>query len=116
MKRHWILHGLKIAVVVLAGAAALSLAVMALWNWLIPPVIGWRTIDFWQALGLLVLTRILFGFRAGFGHRMHWRGRMAERWARMSPEEREKFRAGMHARCGHHGASSSAVEEGGPKA
>jgi hypothetical protein len=34
----------------------------------------------------------------------------------MSPEEREKFRAGMHARCGHHGASSSAVEEGGPKA
>jgi hypothetical protein len=33
---------------------------------------------------------------------MRWRGRMAERWERMTPEEREKFRAGMHARCGHH--------------
>jgi len=70
----------KIAVMVLVGVTALTVIVMALWNWLVPPVIGWKTIDFWQALGLLVLTRILFGFRAGFGYRMHWRGRMAERW------------------------------------
>jgi hypothetical protein len=118
MRGNRIVRGLKIAVVVLVGVTALTLVVMALWNWLVPPVIGWKTIDFWQALGLLVLTRILFGFRAGFGfgHRMHWRGRMAERWARMSPEEREKFRDGMRGRCGHHGASSPAAEEGGPKA
>ena len=42
-----------------------SQVVMSLWNWLVPSVIGWKTIDFWQALGLLVLSRVLFGLRAG---------------------------------------------------
>ena len=102
MGRYWIWRGLKIAFFVAVVAAALSFAVMTLWNWLVPAVVGWKTIDFWQALGLLVLSRLLFGLRAGFGYRMHWRGRMAERWERMTPEEREKFRAGMRARCGHH--------------
>jgi hypothetical protein len=102
MNGYWIFRGLKIALVVALGVIALSFVVMALWNWLVPAVIGWKAIDFWQALGLLVLSRILFGFRVGFGFRGHGRGRMAERWARMSPEEREKFREGMRGRCGHH--------------
>ncbi len=38
--------------------------VLHLWNWLLPPLFGWRQITFWQALGLLALCRILFG---GFG-------------------------------------------------
>jgi hypothetical protein len=103
MKGRWIARGLKILVLVVIAVAAFSYVVMQLWNWLVPAVIGWKAIDFWQALGLLVLTRLLFGLRAGFGfgHRMHWRGRMAERWERMTPEEREKFREGMRARCGH---------------
>ena len=97
----WLARGLKIALVVTVAAALMSLGVMALWNWLVPTVIGWKAIDFWQALGLLVLARLLFGLRFGwgFGHRMHWRGRMSERWQRMTPEEREKFRGGMRARC-----------------
>jgi hypothetical protein len=112
MKGRWIAHGLKVLLVALVAVTAFSFVVMGLWNWLVPAVIGWKAIDFWQALGLLVLTRLLFGFRAGFGfgHRMHWRGRMAERWERMTPEEREKFRAGMHHRCGHrrHGPPEAA--------
>jgi hypothetical protein len=102
MKRYWILRALKIALFVALGAALFSLIVMSLWNWLIPPVIGWKAVDFWQALGLLLLARILFGGRPrfGFGYGMHWRGRMAERWQRMTPEEREKFREGMRSRCG----------------
>ena len=32
--------------------------VMRLWNWLLPPLFGWRVVTFWQALGLLVLCRI----------------------------------------------------------
>jgi hypothetical protein len=82
----------------------LSYVVMRLWNWLIPPVFGLHLIGYWQALGLLVLSKILFG---GFGRRwgggwrgMHWRRRMMERWAQMTPEEREKFRAAMQTRCG----------------
>ncbi len=72
--------------------------VMHLWNWLLPPLFGWKALGFWQALGLLVLCRILFG---GLGHGgpgghgdggRRWRGRCRN----MSPEEREKFRQAMH--------------------
>ena len=79
--------------------------VMRLWNWLMPGLFGWHMIGFWQALGLLILCKILFGgFRGGSGRRMHWRGRMRERWERMTPEEREKFRQSMGGRhCGPFG-------------
>jgi Ca2+/H+ antiporter, TMEM165/GDT1 family len=75
--------------------------VMRLWNWLLPSLFGWHQINFWQAIGLLALCRILFG---GFGRhgagRSNFRRRMAERRERMTPEERERFRQGMRARCG----------------
>jgi hypothetical protein len=75
--------------------------VMYLWNWLLPALFGWRMITFWQALGVLILCRILFG---GFGGHRHGRGRrMADRWRHMTPEERERFRQGMRARCGSEG-------------
>ena len=65
--------------------------VMHLWNWLLPPLFGWRTLTFWQALGLLVLCRVLFGGLGGHGpgpgrHR---------RCRKITPEEREKFRQAM---------------------
>jgi hypothetical protein len=75
--------------------------VMLLWNWLLPPLFGWPEITFWQALGLLVLCRILFG---GFGchgpRRSGWRRRMEERCENMTPEERERFRQRMRERWG----------------
>jgi hypothetical protein len=75
--------------------------VLHLWNWLLPPLFGWRQITFWQALGILVLCRILFG---GFGHhgsgRSHFRRRMQERCEHMNPEERERFRQAMRAGWG----------------
>jgi hypothetical protein len=77
--------------------------VRLLWNWLLPPLFGWRLISFWQALAILVLCRILFGghgfhgrSRSGWG----WRRRMHERWENMTPEERERFRQKMQGRCG----------------
>lgn len=84
----------------LVAALALSFVAMSLWNWLMPPIFGLHLITFWQALGLLVLSRLLVGgFRGRWGGGMHWRGRMMERWAQMSPEERDKLRAGMQRRC-----------------
>jgi hypothetical protein len=75
--------------------------VMHLWNWLLPTLFGWRQINFWQAFGLLVLCRILFGGFGGHGSpRSNVRRRMAERWDRLTPEEREKFRQSMGGRCG----------------
>ena len=88
--------------------------VMHLWNWNLPAVFGWRQITFWQAIGLLALCRILFGgfglggggHRSGSRRRMEGRirervrERMNERWEQMTPEERERFREGMHGRGG----------------
>ena len=75
--------------------------VLHLWNWLVPQLFGWRQLTFWQALGLLLLCRILFG-----GHgwrnssRSHMRRRMAERWDQMTPEERERMRQSWRGRWG----------------
>ena len=110
MRGRWFLRGLKFLVFAVAFAVLLGFVVMRLWNVLTPPIFGWHMITFWQAVGLLVLSRILFGGlrRGGWGPGMHWRRRMMERWEQMTPEEREKFRAGMRGRCGPFGSAASA--------
>ena len=75
--------------------------VKLLWNWLLPPLFGWRQLTFWQAIGLLALCRILFGGSGMMsGRRMAFRRRMDGRWGQMSPEERERMRQRMLERCG----------------
>ncbi len=108
MRRHWILRGIKILAIVVIAATALSFVVMRLWNHLMPAIFGLHAIDFCQALGLLILSKILFGgFHGRPGCSMRWRERMMDRWDQMTPEEREKFRAGLRGRCGPFGSSSS---------
>lgn len=75
--------------------------VMLLWNAILPDLVEVNPISYWQAVGLLLLCRILFGnFRkGGFGppkgrhqpqfKRHYWR----EKWERMSPEERAEMKA-----------------------
>jgi len=73
-------------------------AVSALWNWLMPPIFGVRAVTYWQALGLLVLSWILFrGFR-GPSMARSWRHDLRSRWRRMTPAEREEFIQGLRAR------------------
>ena len=75
--------------------------IMHLWNWLLPPLFGWRQVTFWQAFGLLALCRILFGGVSGRGFgRSNFRRRISERCDQMTPEEREKFRQGVRSRWG----------------
>jgi len=78
--------------------------VMRLWNWLVPMLFGLRQITFWQAIGILALCRILFGshgFRGSrSGVRRRIQERVAERYASMTPEERERFRQSWRGRCG----------------
>ncbi|HEY7215175.1 MAG TPA: hypothetical protein VIC28_11130 [Thermoanaerobaculia bacterium] len=79
--------------------------VRLLWNWLLPPLFGWREVGFWQALGLLALCRILFGGSGWRGSmrgsmRSHMRRHMEDRCATMTPEERERFRQRMRERWG----------------
>ena len=68
MRKKWIfLAPVMIAIFVAIGGQV----VQHLWNWLLPELFGWRQITFWQAVGLLALSRILFG-GGGFGGRgMH---------------------------------------------
>ena len=89
--------------------------VMRLWNWLVPMLFGLRQITFWQAIGILALCRILFGAHGFRGPmrsnvRRRMRERMEERYAAMTPEERERFRQSWRGRCGF---GPSAGEEPG---
>jgi hypothetical protein len=95
---------LKVIAFVLFFVAVGGLVVMNLWNWLIPAIFGLKVISFTEALGLLVLSKILFGgFRGGGGwggNRMHfWKDKMIERMKNMSPEDRERMKAKWG---GHH--------------
>jgi hypothetical protein len=97
MRKHWMHKGLKFVLIAAVAIAVFSFVVMNLWNWLMPALFGRPLITFWQALGLLVLSRILLGGfhgRHGPPH-WYWRRRIMERWEQMTPEEREKFRQGM---------------------
>ncbi len=89
----------KIGVLVVLGVAALGWVVMALWNWLIPALfVGVKEIDYVQAMGVLLLSKILFGgFRGHCGGHSKWH---QHRWEKMTPEEREKFQTGMRGCCG----------------
>jgi hypothetical protein len=100
MRERRALRFLKVAAIVIVAVTVFGFVVSHLWNGLMPVLFGLRAITFWQAIGLIVLGRLLFG---GFGPRFGgapWRRHMAERWERMTPEEREKFREGMRGRCG----------------
>jgi hypothetical protein len=85
--------------------------VRLLWNWLLPPLFGWRQISFWQALGILALCRILFGGLGVHGSgRSGLRRRMEERCAPLTPEERERFRQRIRERFGFGPTTSESKE------
>ena len=86
--------------------------VLQLWNWLLPQLFGWRPITFWQALGILLLCRILFGgFRLHGSGRSNFRRRMQERCERMTPEERERFRQRIRERFGFGPSTGESKEQ-----
>ena len=98
-RRFWVARAIFIPLAIAAGIFIFGSIVMLLWNGILPAVFGIGTITFWQALGILVLSKILFSsFRGGNWHRHHrydWRNR----WMHLSPEEREKMRAEWKERC-----------------
>jgi len=110
MRGHWFLKILKFILFAMLFLLVFSFVVMWLWNWLMPALFGWHVITFWQALGVLLLSKILFGgFRGGPHRHWGWRRRMFERWEQMTPEEREKFRESMRSRCGPFGSAAGST-------
>ncbi|MDR0811591.1 MAG: hypothetical protein LBN23_04905 [Paludibacter sp.] len=83
-----------------AFVAAFGYVVMLLWNWLVPTVIGWNAVSYWQALGLLVLSKIFFGFGGlHFGNKRGHKNALRERWQKMTEEERQEFMQHRHFGC-----------------
>ena len=71
-KRNWFVIAPLALIGITAVALLFGLIVMWLWNAILPPLLGVHMLtSFWQALGLLVLSRILFGgfFKGGSRHR-----------------------------------------------
>jgi len=91
MRRPW--RKLAFVAIAVIAVAALGAIVMALWNTLMPGLFGLRALSFWQALGLLLLSRVLFGRFGRPGGPWGMRRHMMERWAQMTPQERERLRA-----------------------
>jgi hypothetical protein len=86
-------------VLFIAGGLLMGGVVMLLWNAILVPVVHVGAITFLQGLGLLVLSRILFGgFRGGpwGGHRG---GPWKDKWRSMSEEERLQMKAAWKDRC-----------------
>lgn len=95
----------------------LSYIVMLLWNNLLPDILHVSSITYWQAMGILVLSKILFGFggRGGRGGAPWMRHKM-ERFKNMSPEEQQRFREEMRSRCGKWGRNRGGFDWGKPAA
>lgn len=60
---------------ILAGIAVISLVVMFLWNWLMPVIFHVPAVNYLQALGLLVLSKILLFGPGRYGHRPNFKDR-----------------------------------------
>lgn len=106
------LHIVRVLVTVIVACVVFGFVTMELWNWLMPAIFGLRLITFGQAIGLVVLSKILLGgFHAPWAGRRRWREHMQDRWAHMTPDQRERFREGMRGRCGWGRGRESAPEQ-----
>lgn len=100
-KNFWIKRAIFIPIAIAAGIFIFGSLVMFLWNSILPAVLGISTITFWQAIGILVLSKILFGgFRGGHGHcNSHAGHHLRGKWMNMNPEDREKMKQEWRIRC-----------------
>jgi hypothetical protein len=117
MKRFWIRKVLGFILLAIIGVLVFSGIVMLLWNALLPELFHFPVITFWQALGLLILTKLLFGgFRGGGPRGGRWKDKMKQRWMNMTPEQREKFKQEWGRRCRKPFGQGGPFEPGGPYA
>jgi hypothetical protein len=89
--RHFFRHSPSL-VFIIAAIAAFAAVAMLLWNWLMPAIFGLPLLSYWQSVGILVLTRLLFGgigHRGHFGNDFHHNHKLREKWMNMSEEERK---------------------------
>ncbi|MCF6403900.1 hypothetical protein L3C95_13490 [Chitinophaga filiformis] len=100
-----IVHVFKFIVLGALFFCFIGFAVQFLWNWLIPELFHGPLITFWQAIGLCLLGKLIFGWHGngggawGMRAKQQWRRKMMEKMENMSEEERDKLREKLR-RCG----------------
>ena len=105
MKNNRKAKGALFVVAIIAIFLLVTLVVMQLWNCLLPEIVGAKTINYWQAMGILVLSKILFGGFNGGKHKIeHWKNKHQynERMNEMSEDEKEKFKEKLKERFRNH--------------
>ena len=98
-------YGAKYIFWFLIMIAILSAAVMLLWNWLVPVLFGGKMINYWQAMGLLILTRILTGF--GKASAAHFSHKFRNGWHSLPEDEKERLRQKFKDRWCNHNSHNS---------
>ena len=69
MKARRVFYFGKFFVIGLAGLALFTYVVLLLWNWLVPELFNGPELNYWQTLGIMVLSKILFTGVIGHGRR-----------------------------------------------
>jgi hypothetical protein len=101
MKRYWFPKFIGIVALATLAIFVFSFFVMYLWNETLPVLFHFPVINLWQALDLLILSRLLFGgLRGPWAGRQHWKNRMEKKWMSMTSEEKQKFQEDWGNRCG----------------
>ncbi len=68
--KYYVTKVVKVIFFIILGmgiALLVGYIVMRLWNWLMPELFGLQEVGYWQAVGLLILAKIFFGFGGGDG-------------------------------------------------
>ena len=97
--------GIAITIFIILAILLFGWVFMHLWNWLMPAIFGLTVITFKQAIGILIMSKILFGgFGNGSGKRKdhRWKSHMKHKWESMSPDERAAFKKKMESRWSMH--------------
>ncbi len=98
-KSFWIKKILGFLLLAPIALALFTWIVMLLWNGVLVAVTGVDVVSFWQAMGILVLSKILFGGFRGGGRGGHWKQEMKSKWQNMTDEERVQFKQQWRDRC-----------------
>ncbi len=97
----WILKEIGAFALFVLAFLLFGYVTMYLWNWLMPYLFHLPAIDFGMAIGLVILSKILFGGMRmkteGWGRKRYWKAK----WESMTDEERDKFKQEFALRCKH---------------
>ncbi len=103
--------GLPVILFAVGLLAIMSVIILELWNVLMPAIFRLPPITFWQALGLFILGRALFGRLGDWGRRMR-KTRVVHGWKDLTPEERQRFSEAMKAHGPGNFGASDAIDKG----